>query len=148
MILRVLVVDDEEPMRLFVGRVLQDAGHEVAMAVSGDEAIAMLPALTSLDVLVTDEVMPRLPGHEEKSAAPVLITTTSALGRSSIYNRLRFDGRHVFKSIGYTQGFGHFHFSDELFKEKRRLWADEAFLDKPCTAKALLEAVSLLFSGQ
>ena len=31
MILRVLVVDDEEPMRLFVGRVLQDAGHEVAM---------------------------------------------------------------------------------------------------------------------
>ena len=64
MILRVLVVDDEEPMRLFVGRVLQDAGHEVAMAASGDEAIAMLPALTSLDVLVTDEVMPRLPGHE------------------------------------------------------------------------------------
>ena len=51
-------------MRLFVGRVLQDAGHEVAMAASGDEAIAMLPALTSLDVLVTDEVMPRLPGHE------------------------------------------------------------------------------------
>ncbi|PYR57266.1 MAG: hypothetical protein DMF91_19890 [Acidobacteria bacterium] len=122
MILRVLVVDDEEPMRLFVGRVLQDAGHEVAMAVSGDEAIAMLPALTSLDVLVTDEVMPRLPGHE-----------LARLVRA----------REPAVRVLYLTGF-----SDELFKEKRRLWADEAFLDKPCTAKALLEAVSLLFSGQ
>ena len=52
---------------------------------------------------------------EEKNASPVLITTTSSLGRSSIYNRLRYDGRHVFKSIGFTQGYGHFHFSDELF---------------------------------
>ena len=122
MILRVLVVDDEEPMRLFVGRVLQDAGHEVAMAVSGDEAIAMLPALTSLDVLVTDEVMPRLPGHE-----------LARLVRA----------REPAVRVLYLTGF-----SDELFKEKRRLWADEAFLDKPCTPQALLEAVSLLFSGQ
>lgn len=52
---------------------------------------------------------------EEKDATPVLITTTSSLGRSSIYNRLRYDERHVFKSIGFTQGFGHFHFSEELF---------------------------------
>ena len=109
-------------MRLFVGRVLQDAGHEVAMAASGDEAIAMLPALTSLDVLVTDEVMPRLPGHE-----------LARLVRA----------REPAVRVLYLTGF-----SDELFKEKRRLWADEAFLDKPCTAKALLEAVSLLFSGQ
>jgi len=122
MILRVLVVDDEEPMRLFVGRVLQDAGHEVAMAVSGDEAIAMLPALTSLDVLVTDEVMPRLPGHE-----------LARLVRA----------REPAVRVLYLTGF-----SDQLFKEKRALWADEAFLDKPCTAKALLEAVSMLFSGE
>ena len=38
-------------------------------------------------------------------------------------------------------------FSDHLFKEKRALWADEAFLDKPCTPKALLEAVALLMYG-
>jgi len=122
MILRVLVVDDEEPMRLFVGRVLQEAGHEVAMAASGDEAIAMLPALTSLDVLVTDEVMPRLPGHE-----------LARLVRA----------REPAVRVLYLTGF-----SDQLFKEKRALWADEAFLDKPCTAKALLEAVSMLFSGE
>jgi hypothetical protein len=50
-----------------------------------------------------------------KIARPVLVTTTSALGRSSIYNRITLDGRPVFQSVGYTEGFGHFQFSDELF---------------------------------
>jgi hypothetical protein len=39
-------------------------------------------------------------------------------------------------------------FSDHLFKEKVTLWQDEAFLDKPCTIKALLQAVSLLVHGR
>jgi len=38
-------------------------------------------------------------------------------------------------------------YSDRLFREKATLWADEAFLDKPCTMKGLREAVSLLVSG-
>jgi hypothetical protein len=54
---------------------------------------------------------------EVKSAAPVLVTTTSSLGRSSIYNRLRYRDRWAFRSIGFTEGFGHFHFSEGLFEE-------------------------------
>ncbi len=54
---------------------------------------------------------------EEKISRPVLITTTSALGRSSIYNRLTMDGEKVYVDAGYTEGFGHFQFSDELFSE-------------------------------
>jgi two-component system cell cycle sensor histidine kinase/response regulator CckA len=119
---RALVVDDEEPMRLFVGRVLQDAGHDVAMAASGDEAMAMLTTLPALDVLVTDEVMPRMPGHE-----------LARLVRA----------RDPRVRVLYVTGF-----SDQLFKEKRSLWVDEAFLDKPCSAKALLEAVSQLLDGE
>lgn len=46
-----------------------------------------------------------------------MITTTSALGRSSIYNWLKFENRWVFESIGFTEGFGHFHFSDGLFQD-------------------------------
>ena len=38
-------------------------------------------------------------------------------------------------------------YSDHLFKEKTMLWADEAFLDKPCSVKGLREAVSLLLFG-
>jgi hypothetical protein len=65
---------------------------------------------------------------KEKLSRPVLITTTSALGRSSIYNRLTFHGSRVFTSVGYTEGFGHFQFSDELFEELVELLAgDEDF---------------------
>lgn len=48
-----------------------------------------------------------------------LVTTTSALGRSSIYNRLSFRGRKVFQSLGFTKGYGHFHFTKEVFGEIR-----------------------------
>ena len=44
-----------------------------------------------------------------------LITTTSALGRSSLYNRLEFDGRLAFARVGYTKGFGEFHFSNGVY---------------------------------
>ena len=45
----------------------------------------------------------------------VLITTASALGRSSIYNRLRFRERLVYKSVGFTKGSGEFHFANGLY---------------------------------
>lgn len=45
----------------------------------------------------------------------VLITTISALGRSSIYNRLSYDGRKLYQSVGFTRGYGEFHFSDGLY---------------------------------
>jgi len=46
-----------------------------------------------------------------------LVTTTSALGRSSLYNRVKYNERLVFKSIGYTSGSGDFHFSNGLYNE-------------------------------
>lgn len=54
-----------------------------------------------------------------KHAKLVAVTTTSALGRSSIYNRLRIDGNSIFLPIGSTSGWGHFHISDDLFDELR-----------------------------
>jgi hypothetical protein len=53
--------------------------------------------------------------EKEKRADPVLITTTSSLGRSSVYSRLKYRDRWAYRSIGFTGGFGHFHFSDTLF---------------------------------
>lgn len=52
---------------------------------------------------------------EKKSAQLCLVTTTSALGRSSLYNRLTLNGAKIFEPIGYTSGWGHFHIPDELF---------------------------------
>ena len=44
-----------------------------------------------------------------------MITTTSALGRSSIYNRLRIDQRLLYHSVGFTRGSGEFHFANGLY---------------------------------
>jgi len=49
----------------------------------------------------------------------VLLTTTSALGRSSIYNRLSLPNGPHFQRIGTTRGFGHFHLSGEIFEALR-----------------------------
>ena len=56
---------------------------------------------------------------ESKRPRLVMVTTTSALGRSSLYNRLRLGGEDYFQSIGYTSGFGHFHVPNPLFEEMR-----------------------------
>jgi hypothetical protein len=57
--------------------------------------------------------------RRKKAARLVMVTTTSSLGRSSVYNRLKLDGRAYLKSVGYTQGWGHFHVPDSLFAELR-----------------------------
>ena len=49
----------------------------------------------------------------------VLLTTTSALGRSSIYNRLAIPEGPRFLRIGTTKGFGHFHLYGEVFDSLR-----------------------------
>lgn len=49
----------------------------------------------------------------------VALTTTSAFGRSSIYNRLRYNGAMIAESLGYTEGYGSFHLMElyPLFRE-------------------------------
>jgi hypothetical protein len=44
-----------------------------------------------------------------------LITTMSALGRSSLYNRLSLERRKQFLSVGFSKGTGEFHFSNGLY---------------------------------
>jgi hypothetical protein len=48
-----------------------------------------------------------------------LIATTSALGRSSIYNRLRYGDRLLMLPVGYTSGWGEFQFSNGAYSQLR-----------------------------
>jgi hypothetical protein len=57
--------------------------------------------------------------RKKKRAKLVIVTTSSSLGRSSVYNRLKLDNENYFTSIGYTQGWGHFHVPNTLFAELR-----------------------------
>jgi hypothetical protein len=60
-----------------------------------------------------------------KKAKLMLVTTTSSLGRSSIYNRLKLPGLFEYVRLGTTEGWGHFQIPDEIFLEMRELLATE-----------------------
>jgi two-component system cell cycle sensor histidine kinase/response regulator CckA len=119
---RILIVDDEEPVRKFVDRVLSDAGYRTAVAPDGVEALELAKRAGPFDVLVTDVNMPVMVGDELARRVRQLEPAVKVL---------------------YLTGF-----ADQLFKEKVTLWEDEAFLDKPCSVKGLREAVSLLAFGR
>jgi hypothetical protein len=72
--------------------------------------------------------------QEQKDPTPVLITTSSALGRSSIYNRLTYQNNLMFHSVGMTKGFGHFQFSETLFDELREYARSDVFATRDAKA--------------
>jgi two-component system, cell cycle response regulator CpdR len=60
---RVLIVDDEEPMRLLVARAIAMDGHEITTASDGAEALEILDRADSpFDLMLTDIQMPVMDG--------------------------------------------------------------------------------------
>jgi CheY-like chemotaxis protein len=117
----VLAVDDEPSIRDFIARVLRQPGYEVTVAADGAEAMRIAETEGPFDLLVTDLMMPGIRGDE-------------------LSQRLRHGTPDL--KVLYVTGF-----SARLFDERSVLWTDEAFLDKPVTAQALLEAAALLLVG-
>ncbi|MBI1817222.1 MAG: response regulator [Deltaproteobacteria bacterium] len=60
----VLIVDDEENIRLIVSRLMQTAGHRTLTAETGQQAIDLLRAGTRLDLVILDVRMPELDGFQ------------------------------------------------------------------------------------
>jgi Domain of unknown function (DUF4338) len=67
-----------------------------------------------------------------KQAHLVAVTTTSSMGRSAVYNRLKLGNTHYFERIGFTEGWGHFHITDALFQKMRSFLRnrDHAYADQ------------------
>ncbi len=61
---RVLVADDEPPVREFVTRALEHGGYEVVDAADGLEALERLADSGPFDLVISDIVMPGLDGIE------------------------------------------------------------------------------------
>jgi DNA-binding response OmpR family regulator len=88
---RLLVVDDEEDVRLLISRILSEKGFDVAQARNGDEALRKL-AEEPFDLMVLDLMMPEVDGWEVlrrqrgvPGAPPVVIVT--ALGDYNALSR-------------------------------------------------------------
>ena len=75
-------------------------------------------------------------GHisqRNKNPKLVLVTFTSALGKSSIYNRLKLYNNNrenpavVLHKIGFTRGFGHFQIREEHFKQFQQILDEDGY---------------------
>lgn len=77
---RILVADDEAPLRDFIGRNLQARGFTVLQASNGLEAVGVWEAERP-DLLILDVMMPRMDGLEvcrrvrEHSRVPIIVLT-------------------------------------------------------------------------
>jgi putative two-component system response regulator len=78
---RILVIDDEPIVRMLVAEILEAAGHDVAVADSAEQALAIFEA-EELELVVSDVVMPGLSGLElletvraRTASLPVILIT-------------------------------------------------------------------------
>src|SRR5690606_5877412 len=60
---RILLAEDDDNLRPFLARSLENAGHEVLAFSDGDEALPALHA-AEFDILISDLVMPGMNGIE------------------------------------------------------------------------------------
>jgi signal transduction histidine kinase/ActR/RegA family two-component response regulator len=94
----VLLVDDEEIVRVATAEMIRELGHEVVEAASGSEALALLEDGLEVDVLMTDYKMPRMDGAElarlAKNTQPgiaVLLITGYTGATKEVGNYTRLD---------------------------------------------------------
>ena len=80
--LRILFVDDDALIAMSTVDLLEDLGHSVIEAASGEEALQVLEGSTEIDLMITDYSMPRMNGGELSMAArklrpglPILLAT-------------------------------------------------------------------------
>jgi two-component system cell cycle sensor histidine kinase/response regulator CckA len=118
----VLVVEDEPAVREVTQRALRAGGYEVLAAASGDEALAIDPAiLERVRLLVADVVMPGLDGR----------ATAEELRR-------RIPSLRVLYVSGYTQ---------DVITQRGALDDGIQFLPKPFTTSTLLARVRALLDA-
>jgi CheY-like chemotaxis protein len=60
----ILVVDDEESLREYLARVLEENGYHVVTAGDGLEALALVKSGALIQLVITDISMPRMSGTE------------------------------------------------------------------------------------
>jgi two-component system cell cycle sensor histidine kinase/response regulator CckA len=121
----VMLVEDEDAVRMFGARALRNKGYTVVEAPSGEEALAMLregDRASTIDVLITDVVMPGMDG-------PSMIRQV---------RETHPDMKVIFIS-GYTE---------DSFRQRLDDSEDIHFLPKPFTLQQLAGKVKEIMNGE
>lgn len=94
---RILLVEDVELTREFLGDLIAGHGYDVTLAGSGEEALASI-AWADVDLVITDQFMPGMDGwallrevRRHRPGLPVLLYSASPARAENNGERLRFD---------------------------------------------------------
>jgi two-component system, cell cycle sensor histidine kinase and response regulator CckA len=119
----VMLVEDDDPVRIFGARALRNKGYKVIEAKSGEAALELIRnGSEPIDLMVTDVVMPRLDG-------PGLIRRV---------REIHPDMKVIFIS-GYTE---------DSFRQRLDSDHEIHFLPKPFSLKQLAAKVKAVMSGE
>jgi len=119
----VLLVEDEDPVRIFGARALRNKGYKVLEAKSGETALeALHSAEEPIDLLITDVVMPQMDG-------PDLVR----------HVRETHPEMKVIFISGYTE---------DSFRQRLDSDSEIHFLPKPFSLKQLASKVKEVISGE
>ena len=118
----ILLVEDEDAVRLFGARALRNKGYEVLEATDGETALDVIAnADKKIDLIISDVVMPGMDGHTLVNLA-----------------RQELDGVKTILMSGY---------SEDVFRNGPDMDPDIAFLGKPFTLKGLAAKVKEVLEG-
>lgn len=91
---RILVIDDEAPLRALIRRALQPLGHDVVEAADGDAGTRLFES-SAFDLVITDLLMPEKEGIEtildlrERSPAVKILVVSGGLSyRGRVLDKL------------------------------------------------------------
>lgn len=105
---KILIVDDEEGVRVVARTILKKGGHEIMEAEGGKEGLRMLESWTP-DIIILDVMMPEMDGWEvcEKiksepkfKGIPVIMFTVKGEMEDMRHSRGTGADAHVSKSFG------------------------------------------------
>jgi two-component system cell cycle sensor histidine kinase/response regulator CckA len=118
----VMLVEDEDPVRIFGARALRNKGYTVLEARSGEAALEMMESTDKIDLLITDVVMPKMDG-------PGLVREV---------RETHPDMKVIFIS-GYTE---------DSFRQRLDSDSNIHFLPKPFSLKQLATKVKEVIDGE
>ena len=119
----VMLVEDEDPVRIFGARALRNKGYKVLEAKSGEAALELMgTSEEKIDLMITDVVMPNMDG-------PALIREV---------REIHPDMKVIFIS-GYTE---------DAFRQRLDSDSEIHFLPKPFSLKQLASKVKEVISGE
>jgi two-component system cell cycle sensor histidine kinase/response regulator CckA len=119
----VMLVEDEDPVRVFAARALRNAGYKVLEERSGEGALELIRSgAETIDLLITDVVMPRMDG-------PTLVREVRAL--------------HADLKVIFISGY-----AEDSFRQRLDSDNEIHFLPKPFSLKQLAGKVKEVISGE